>query len=74
MSKFNNEFNSNIKAKDKEIESLKSQIDIKSDEINKLMHSQTLALIELQNKNTKTVYTDEFIAEIRSRLEKYLAN
>ncbi|MEE3776284.1 hypothetical protein V2I28_02110 [Campylobacter sp. CX2-4080-23] len=70
-SKFNAEFSSNLNAKDKEIESLKSQINSKNDELSKLMHSQTLALIELQNKSVKNV--DELKSEIDRQRNEYFA-
>lgn len=70
-SKFNAEFSSNLNAKDREIESLKSQINSKNDELSKLMYSQTLALIELQNKSAKNV--DELKSEIDRQRDEYFA-
>ncbi|MDY3132416.1 MAG: hypothetical protein SOW11_00240, partial [Campylobacter lanienae] len=70
-SKSNTELNKSIIAKDKEIESLKSQINSKSDELNRLMHSQTAALIELQNQNAKAV--DEIKYELDRQRNEYFA-
>lgn len=70
-SKSNTELNKSIIAKDKEIESLKSQINSKSDELNRLMHSQTAALIELQNQNAKAV--DELKYELDRQRNEYFA-
>lgn len=67
--KASSEANSNLSAKEKEINTLKKEITSKNEEINQLMHSQTLALIDLQNQNAKNV--SELQAQIDRQRSEY---